>query len=204
MNNNEKSGMDKFGEIDKISKNSDIDRVDEANYIQKNTYRAIYRLLDRVSPADFDCGELCGAACCTAEEEDMGIYLLPGEEALFAQSSEWFEWSMLDADECGFPASWQGSLPFLKCKTPPFCRRSERPIQCRTFPLMPYLTEDGHLEMLYNDNDLPYLCPLIEDEIPLNDSFVRATHTVWKHLIRDPRIYDLVQADSEEIREMLW
>ena len=65
--------------------------------ITKTTYQAIYRLLDRVSPVDFDCGILCGAACClcdyipedipyTADGDEnadsyMGLMLLPGEEA---------------------------------------------------------------------------------------------------------------------------
>ena len=45
--------------------------------------------------------------------------------------------------------------------------------------------------------DLPYRCPLIEEELPLNDDFVQATETVWKHLIRDRRIYDMVKEDSQ-------
>ena len=49
-----------------------------------------------------------------------------------------------------------------------------------------------------NDVELPYLCPLIEEELPLDPAFVKATHTAWKHLIRDPLIYDLVRADSKE------
>ena len=47
--------------------------------IKKRTWRAIYRLLDKVSPIDGDCGKLCGSACCTVNgqiaEEEMGIYL---------------------------------------------------------------------------------------------------------------------------------
>ena len=181
--------------------------------VRKKTYQAAYRLLNRVSPTDYDCGELCGSACCLAEEDDMGIYLLPGDEELFAGETDnsaddsadggWLEWRMESAADCGFPESWPEEIPFIRCKTPPFCERSKRPLQCRTFPLMPYLTEDGELQMLYNDNELPYRCPLIEEEIPLNDSFVKATHTVWKHLVRDPRIYDLVWMDSEELREAL-
>lgn len=172
--------------------------------ISEKTYRAIYRLLNRVSPIDSDCGMLCGAACCMAEdnEEEMGIYLLPGEEALFKEEASWFEWRTQSSEEYGFPESWDDEIPFIKCKTPPHCSRPDRPIQCRTFPLMPYLSEDGELEMLYNDNELPYFCPLIEEEIPLNDDFVKATRTVWKRLLRDPRIYDLVRMDSEEIREL--
>ena len=38
--------------------------------IRKNTYKAIYRLLDRVSPVDYDCGTLCGAACCTCGHDE--------------------------------------------------------------------------------------------------------------------------------------
>lgn len=206
MNNNEKSGRNKSRGIDQSNqdnKNSHTSRFDETNRIRENTYRAIYRLLDSVSPADFDCGQLCGTVCCLSESDDMGIYLLPGEEAVFEDGRDWLEWSTQNAEECGFPESWEGPVFFIKCKTPPYCVRDKRPIQCRTFPLMPYLTEDGELQMLYNDNELPYLCPLIEEEIPLNDSFVKATHTAWKHLLRNPGIYDLIWADSEELREIL-
>ena len=50
---------------------------------------------------------------------------------------------------------------------------------------------------------LPYHCPLIEEEIPLNDDFVKATYTVWKHLIKDPLIRDLVIMDSRAREEEL-
>ena len=35
--------------------------------ITKREYQAIYRLLNRVSPLDQDCGLRCGAVCCTSE-----------------------------------------------------------------------------------------------------------------------------------------
>ena len=38
--------------------------------IKKSTYKAIYRLLDTVSPVDYDCGLLCGAVCCTYGESE--------------------------------------------------------------------------------------------------------------------------------------
>ena len=84
------------------------------------TYRAIYRLLDRVSPVPFDCGMICGAACCTAiGEEDMGIYLLPGEEKIHdrhAGESDWLEWETLSSDEFEFPSSWNGKIYFVRCR----------------------------------------------------------------------------------------
>ena len=169
--------------------------------IRKRTYQAIYRLLDRVSPIDTDCGQLCGAACCMGDpegEETVGIYLLPGEEKLHSRHDEWLDWSEDYAEDYEFPDSWTGKVCFINCKTPPHCPREKRPIQCRTFPLTPHIDEDGELSLIYNDLDLPYACPLIYEAVPLNDDFVRATLTVWKHLIRDPLIYDLVKMDSEE------
>ncbi|MBQ3291905.1 MAG: hypothetical protein IJH43_05980 [Mogibacterium sp.] len=167
--------------------------------IRKRTYRAIYRLLDRVSPVPFDCGMICGAACCNAAhyDEEMGIFLLPGEEKIHDRHADWLTWSTLSTEEYEFPESWHGSVYFVRCKTPPHCLRGMRPIQCRSFPLAPHLTEDGILQLIYNDAELPYKCPMIEDKTELDPRFIRATYTVWKHLIRDPLIYDLVEMESE-------
>ncbi|MBE6040917.1 MAG: hypothetical protein E7220_00165 [Clostridiales bacterium] len=166
---------------------------------RKRTYRAIYRLLDRVSPVPFDCGMICGAACCNAgADEETGIYLLPGEDKIHDRKDGWLSWSVQDTEEYDFPESWHGKVYFVRCGGPDKCKRSLRPIQCRTFPLAPYLTEDGELQLIYNDSDLPYCCPMVEEETELQEDFIRATYTVWKHLIRDPLIYDLVEADSRE------
>ncbi len=175
--------------------------------ITKNTFTAIYRLLDRVSPLDFDCGRLCGAACCTCgsdidsddsgEENDFGIYLLPGEEKMFNRKEEWLGWEKNRAEDYEFPDSWHGSIYFLHCKTAPCCPRENRPLQCRFFPLAPHLDADNILRIVYQDSELPYDCPLISCKIPLNEDFIHATYTVWKHLIRDPLLYDLVVMDSD-------
>ena len=179
--------------------------------IKKRTYKAIYRLLNAVSPLDFDCGRLCGEACCTeerpkaAEEElndapgtAMGIYLLPGEDKIHDKKDKWLSWSEENTEDYDFPASWKGKVFFVQCQGPSNCNRLMRPMQCRTFPLSPHIDDEGILSLVYNDMDLPYRCPLIEDEMPLNDSFIQATFTVWKHLIEDPLIYDLVREDSIE------
>ena len=170
--------------------------------IRKSTYKAIYRLLDRVSPIDTDCGLLCGAACCTPEKdpdaEDVGIYLLPGEEKIHSKDDDWLEWTEDRAEDYEFPDSWKGKVCFINCKTPPVCPREKRPIQCRTFPLTPHLDENDELSLIYNDLELPYACPLIYEGIPLNDDFVKATLTVWKHLIRDPLKKKKKKMDSLE------
>ncbi|MEG2199634.1 MAG: hypothetical protein RRY25_05045, partial [Anaerovorax sp.] len=55
-------------------------------------------------------------------------------------------------------------------------------------------------QLIYSPAVLPYSCPLIRDKIPLEKPFINATYTVWKHLIQDPLIYDLVDMDSEDLR----
>ena len=184
--------------------------------IRKRTYQAIYRLLDRVSPLDGDCGELCGAACCTVDRDrpldgeaadfDMGIYLLPGEDKVHDKRDPWLTWCEESAEDYDFPESWKGKVYFVKCGGPGVCKRGLRPMQCRTFPLAPHIDEEGELSLVYNDMNLPYRCPLIDEEMPLTEGFVQATFTVWRRLIEDPLIYDLVAADSrareEAVREL--
>lgn len=166
-------------------------------------YKALYRFLNRFDPISSDCGFLCGAACCQDADGELGIYMLPGEELLHREQEGFLTLSEEDAAEFDFPESWGPVIHLAACPGPARCIREIRPVQCRTFPLMPYITEEGALEMIYNDNELPYECPLIKQEIPLNDDFVRATRTAWKHLLRDPRIRDLVLLDSEALREAM-
>ena len=161
-------------------------------------WKAVYRLLNRVETEVYDCGVLCGSACCAGNQdtEELGIYLLPGEHLLFREvfreTSEWLEWSSEDPRKLGFPDSWTEPVHFLKCRTAPYCPRKLRPLQCRTFPLKPVIGETGVLEMIWNDEELPYRCPIIEKNMPIHDDFYKATYTVWSHLMKDQRIFDLV------------
>lgn len=172
--------------------------------IKKDTFKAIYRLLDKVSPINGDCGQLCNSICCTFDDNEcgedealsMGIYLLPGEEKLFSGNEDWLSWGFQRAEDYEFPESWHGKVYFLQCKNAPFCHRRMRPLQCRIFPLAPHIDENGALFMIYQSGQLPYCCPLISEKIKLNDDFLKANFTVWKHLLRDPLIYDLVEMDS--------
>lgn len=170
-------------------------------------------MLDEVSPIDTDCGLLCGAACCNCDngespdailsdagddaDFEMGIYLLPGEEQVFTGDEEWLKWGHLAAEDFEFPESWSGDVHFLECLVAPHCPREKRPLQCRFFPLTPHLDEDGFLTLIYQPEALPYECPLITEEIPLNQDFIEATFRTWTILIEDPLIYDLVEMDSQ-------
>ncbi len=170
--------------------------------IKKSTFAAMYRLLDMVSPIDSDCGLMCGSVCCTEPDsgENLGMQLLPGEEKLHDKKDGWLSWQVDEAEDMDFPESWKGKVYFVKCGGPRECKRKLRPIQCRTYPLMPYINAAGRLTLALNAYEVPYECPLKNkgEVVPLNSSFIRATYTVWKRLISDPLIYDLVKMDSDD------
>lgn len=173
--------------------------------IKKEDYLKIYSYLDLVNPVDYDCGTLCDSVCCICNDEntkdkDMVIYLLPGEEELFLSheknSQEWFEIAKENTKYYEYPKSWSGDVYFIRCKTPPKCCREYRPIQCRTFPLTPHII-DNKLHLVYENNDSTYICPLIKENIQLNQDFIEKTYSAWKSLIQDKLIYDLVKLDSK-------
>lgn len=175
--------------------------------IKKEDYVKIYDDLDTVSPVDYDCGTLCNSVCCICDDEksknkDMVIYLLPGEEELFLEDNltlntqEWFEIAKENTKYYEYPKSWNGDVYFIRCKTPPTCNRKFRPIQCRTFPLTPHIIANK-LHLIYETNDSTYICPLIKENIQLNQDFIEKTYYVWKLLIQEKLIYDLVKLDSE-------
>ncbi len=165
--------------------------------IRKRTYQAIYRLLNSVTPLKSDCGLLCDAACCQSSEDNMGIYLLPGEEKLFTRQETWLKWEIENAENFDFPDSWYGKIYFIRCSNAPFCPRNQRPLQCRFFPLAPHIADNGKLVLILYPAKLPYVCPLIDQHIPLDQSYIKAVYTVWHRLIQDPLIYDLVLYDSK-------
>ena len=85
---------------------------------------------------------------------------------------------------------------YVKCRGPEFCKREKRPIQCRTYPVAPYITEKGELKLILNTDVLPYKCPLVHQRFELNQDFLQATYSAWERLIKDKRIFDLVEEDS--------
>lgn len=165
----------------------------------KESMKRIYERLDEVSPLDFDCGKLCGEVCCDDSQEEEGelvLYLLPGEELMYEDSDE-FELYAMNASEVIYPHSWKGQIFLVKCLNPPRCDRSLRPIQCRTFPLVPHLTKDGEFHLVLDASEFPYTCPIIRDHIKFNEDFLRVTYEVWMKLITNPLVYDLVNFDSK-------
>lgn len=78
-------------------------------------------------------------------------------------------------------------------------REKADPVQ--KLSLYPHLTKEGSLQLIYCDFELPYLCPLIEEERPLQEDFILATYRAWKRLLQEEAIYDLIKMDSEAREE---
>lgn len=166
----------------------------------KKSIEKLYQRLDAVSLVDFDCGKLCGEICCVYDSEEypndeLALFLMPGEELMYEDSEE-FDLYYIDAAELDFPHSWKGEVCLVKCRNPPRCDRSIRPIQCRTFPLVPHISKDGSFHLVLDETEFPYKCPIIEDHIPFRDDFIKETYEVWKILIKNPLVYDFVDMDS--------
>ncbi|MEW6523477.1 MAG: hypothetical protein AB1445_07885 [Bacillota bacterium] len=158
--------------------------------LTRDDYAVAYRWFDLATPLPFDCGTLCGKMCCSEWQPGVGMYLYPGEEAMFTQDEDWLVWEEHDTAEFEFCPEWSGKVTFIMCQRP--CPRHRRPVECRTFPLAPHLTAAGALEMVLDPDGL-HLCPLIrggELEV-LDPAFVTNAHRAWEVLLQDP----LIRAD---------
>ena len=175
-------------------------------------YASIYWLLNRHEILDYDCGQLCSAACCRPDgcydeeiinedylsgqpEGEMGIFLYPGEEEM-SRPEDWHSYSVENAEDMGFPADW-GNVIFVSCGGKAFCKRELRPLQCRLFPLALHLDEDDQLSLIYFPDELPYRCPVIERRLAINEPALEDLLEAGRMLLEDERIRELIRSDSQ-------
>lgn len=130
--------------------------------------------LETLTPLRTDCGLTCGGACCRSlEGETTGMLLFPGEEADYA-----------DLPGYRVLPTEQGAL--LVCDG--HCRREERPLSCRLFPLLPLIrqTEAGEVIRVGTDQRAKTVCPLArQGKDALSAEFVSAVREVGRILAGD-------------------
>ena len=147
-------------------------------------------LLETVTPLKSDCGRACGGACCQPDEDGQGgMLLFPGEEALYEILPEGF--SIREDD---------GVLPGMKlliCGGT--CKRKDRPLSCRLFPLLP--TRTG----AQMDRRAWAVCPLMESgKRGLNPAFVDAVKEAGRMLYDCPEhaaFLDAIHTFNERLKE---
>lgn len=144
-------------------------------------------LLENVTPLKTDCGRVCGGACCSSLEGEMtGMLLFPGEED-FYEDAEGFTMQPVDG---GLLLICSGS-----------CDRTQRPLACRLFPLLPLLREDGiHVAM---DARARAVCPLSRHgKDGLDPAFVEAVRQAGELLAQEPAQADFLRKLTEEHDEL--
>ncbi len=127
-------------------------------------------LLRDVTPLRSDCGLCCGHRCCeSAEAEATGMLLFPGEETCYIGQPGY----TLQTTE-------QGTL--LMCDG--HCRREERPLACRIFPLLPVVREDGVKVAV--DLRARSVCPLTrQGRSAMSGEFIQAVREAGRVLCED-------------------
>ena len=151
-------------------------------------------LLARATPLKSDCGRICGARCCASlEGEETGMLLFPGEEDFYE-----------DLD--GWKIRPAGKDLLLIC--PGVCRREDRPLACRIFPLLPVLRE-GSLKVL-TDERARAICPLSrQGKRGMDPAFVSAVETAGALLLQEKDQKEFLlrlsaeQDDLKALRKML-
>ncbi len=160
-------------------------------------YLQIYRLFDNATPLSFDCGKLCDSLCCKGD--DSGMYLFPGEDKVFKLLNP--SWATVEKSD--FTYEYHGkrkNVPIIFCSGS--CDRYVRPLACRIFPLTPYLSKEGKLEIII-DPRAKAICPL-STGLKLsrfNPRFIRCIKKAFILLMKNAEIKEYMYTYSEYIDE---
>lgn len=140
--------------------------------MERQSIEKAYARIGACTPLLTDCGALCGAACCKADQDGQGgVFLFPGEEALFAGE----RWAAV-ADVGAF-------AKVLTCGG--VCPRKMRPLGCRIFPLTPVKGEKGWTVRV--DRRARAMCPLAKNGLrALSREFVRAARMAVREIAKSP------------------
>lgn len=157
-------------------------------------YLKAYQILNQVTPLKSDCGLLCNKACCDGGEDDLGMYLFPGEEMVLSGLAYF---RILETD-----ILLENGSHILLANCDGKCDRKFRPLSCRIFPLTPYLTYQGVLTM---DLDIRAagICPLVNGKKSpsIHPSFIQSVRKALRLLSKDPEILDFIEKLSRILDE---
>jgi hypothetical protein len=161
---------------------------------QKTLYLKAYEILQKSTPLKFDCGKICNKLCCKSIEENSGMYLFPGEEAMYEG---------LDSPTIipsGFQTGEDKTALLALCYGN--CDRNLRPLACRFFPLTPFITSKGILTVKI-DPRAEEICPIARnsDRSQLHPDFVKNARRISQLLIEDPEIKAFIEKLSGMLDE---
>lgn len=154
-------------------------------------YKQIYKRFDFLTPVPYDCGALCGKLCCRGDEES-GMYLFPGEEKMFAGNPNF---SVMPTDF----TYGEKRAKLLVCNGP--CERTDRPLSCRIFPLIPLYRKGCTLEIIHDPRGR--ICPLTHPEAAdcIEPDFIREVEYAFRVLVKIPEVAEFLDALSYVLEE---
>ena len=137
---------------------------------------------------DFDCGELCAPknggtpVCC--ENEDVVPVLFHEEYKYHWKNGRfWKRMPPITKEIKEFIEESEDYYVFAKCPGVSGCKRDRRSLNCRTFPLEPYLNKDGDVEGLAYADARQVNCPLIGKPMTIFDPvFIENAITFWEEM----------------------
>ena len=140
--------------------------------MNKEILERAYAAIGDLTPMLTDCGAMCEAACCEADEDGQGgVYLFPGEQELLGDC----EWGTVEQDDFA---------PMLVCED--WCDRDRRPFACRIFPLTPVCNSEGKWTVCM-DTRARAMCPLVRSGVKgLNPEFARGVVKALRIIAKDP------------------
>ena len=146
--------------------------------------------LSDLTPLLTDCGRLCSGACCKGDEQ-TGMLLFPGEDALFA-SCAFGQIIPAHFELAGRPAQ------LFVCNGS--CAREERPLACRLFPLFLHFKKDGTPRVRL-DTRAKSVCPLCSyGLVGLRAEFVSAAKDAYAALMKDGECAAFLRALDDALR----
>lgn len=144
-------------------------------------------LLMRVTPLKSDCGRLCGAACCLGDDE-TGMLLFPGEQALYEGNPS------VRLIKAHYALAGDPAL-LLVCEGT--CRREDRPLACRLFPLFLRFGPDATAHVVI-DPRARAVCPLCSSGLSAFDpAFREAVQKAYDLMLEDERCGAFLHALSD-------
>ncbi len=164
---------------------------------------------------DYDCSVLCRDS-----KDDMAYCCQPGNalpllykteyQYLRTLSDFWGEWKPTTKEGRQMLEYAGENQIFAECSDPRNCKRKERSITCRVFPLEPYIDRRGVFvcltfmqSFLEYDEDLGRgKCPLAMHTKDIRQEFIDSHFLFWQSLLlRFPREYQIYKSSSASLRK---
>ena len=154
----------------------------------------VYSLTDNVTPKKFDCGGLCGSACCKSAsyfDNESGMHLLPFEKEYLVYRFSNLPFNFIQTE----------NEQLLVCKGS--CDRNSRPLSCRIFPYYVNILENQEIKISHDIRAL-HLCPLLISKKyrRKNVYFSRNVKRAYRLLLNEPILKEDIIKTSEFVNSI--